>query len=203
MTTLVALRHGRTAWNHEGRMQGWAPVPLDERGREQADAAGAWLADEYRFDAVYTSDLFRTRETTERVLAHLPNETATERAAFRERDVGMYQGLTYEEMFERFPEFGLGEAGAAAAERTPESGESLTAVSERVVDGFEQLCATHPDGTLLLVTHGGPIYMLVGHARGLSVTDAVLAGSQDNCGATVIDDDGGTTVRAENRTGWR
>ena len=89
MTTIVALRHGRTAWNHEGRMQGWAPVPLDERGREQATAAGAWLADEYAFDAVYASDLQRTRETAERVLEQLPNEDVHHekigRASCRER----------------------------------------------------------------------------------------------------------------------
>ena len=61
---IVVLRHGETAWNDEGRMQGWAPVPLNETGREQATAAGRHLADEYEFDAVYASDLERTRETT-------------------------------------------------------------------------------------------------------------------------------------------
>ena len=204
MTTIVALRHGRTAWNHEGRMQGWAPVPLDERGREQATAAGAWLADEYAFDAVYASDLQRTRETAELVLDGLPNERISYEAAWRERDIGVYQGLPYEDVYERFPAFALGETGARAAERTPDSGESLADVSDRTTARFEELCDSHAaDDTLLVVTHGGPIYMLTGYAKGLDVTTAVLEHSQDNCGATVFDHDGSTEVVAENLTGWR
>lgn len=201
MTTIVALRHGRTAWNREGRMQGWAPVPLDDRGREQADAAGAWLADEFAFDAVYSSDLRRCRETTDRVLAHLPHE-ATYESAWRERDVGVYQGLPYETMTEEFSEFALGKAGAEAADRRPESGESLLEVSERVTDRFARLCREHPDATLLVITHGGPIAMLVGHAEDRTVADAVLDSSQDNCGATVLTHGGEATIVAKNRTGW-
>ena len=204
MTTIVALRHGRTAWNHEGRMQGWAPVPLDERGREQATAAGAWLADEYAFDAVYASDLQRTRETAERVLEQLPNEDVHYEGAWRERDVGVYQGLTYEDVSERFPAFALGEAAADAADRRPDSGESLADMYDRTTARFEELCETHaPDDTLLVVTHGGPIYMLTGHVKGLAIREAVLEHSQDNCGATVFDHDGSTEVVAENLTGWR
>jgi probable phosphoglycerate mutase len=205
MTTVVTLRHGETAWNREGRMQGWAPVPLNDRGREQATAAGEWLADEYAFDAVYSSDLERTRETTERVLAAFDDPpTPSYERAWRERDVGVYQGLTYGAMEERYPTFALGETAAESAEAVPDGGESLAAVSERVTARFRELCASYGDDeTLLVVSHGGPIYMLTGYAKGIPIRDAVLDHSQDNCGATVFAHDGGETqVVAENATAW-
>ncbi len=205
MTTIVAVRHGETAWNREGRMQGWAPVTLNDRGREQADAAGAWLASEFAFDAVYSSDLQRTRETTERFLDHLPftSEEVRYEPAWRERDIGVYQGLPYEEVFDRFPEFALGEAAAAAAERTPDSGESLVDVSERATARFEEVTADHATAdTVLVVAHGGPIYLLTGYIKGLPVHEALTEHSQDNCGATVFHCAGDHEVVAENLTGW-
>ncbi|WP_255151655.1 histidine phosphatase family protein [Halorarius halobius] len=189
MTTIVVARHGETPWNREGRMQGWAPVPLNDTGREQADALGAWLADRYAFDAVHASDLLRTKETTERVadhLAHEPSDASYERA-WRERDIGVYQGLTYQDVFERYPEFGLGEAAAAAADRVPDSGESLVDVHDRVTDRFDQLLAE--GGTRLVVTHGGPVYMLLSHVTGGDIETAVLDNHIDNCGVTVFEGD--------------
>jgi probable phosphoglycerate mutase len=205
VTTIVAVRHGETAWNREGRMQGWAPVPLTDRGREQAAAAGAWLAAEFDVDVVYSSDLQRTRETTERFLDHLPfaGDDVRYEAAWRERDIGVYQGLPYDDVFDRFPEFALGEAAAAAAERTPDSGESLVDVHERATARFDELVATHDaDDTVLVVAHGGPIYLLTGHVKGMAVHRALTEHSQDNCGATVFDCAGDPEVVAENLTGW-
>jgi broad specificity phosphatase PhoE len=59
-TTLVLVRHGETAWNAEGRVQGQTDVPLNEVGRAQAAALVPVLAAE-RFAAIYSSDLQRLR----------------------------------------------------------------------------------------------------------------------------------------------
>ena len=205
MTTIVVVRHGETPWNREGRMQGWAPVPLNDTGREQADAAGAWLAERYDVDAVHTSDLQRTTETTERLLAQLDADPPVSRdPAWRERDIGVYQGLTYQDVFDRFPEFGLGEAAVRAADRVPDSGESLVDVYERVTDRFETLLAdAAPEETRLVVTHGGPVYMLLGHVEDLDIETAVLDHSIDNCGVTVFEhSDGETRVVEKNGRSW-
>jgi probable phosphoglycerate mutase len=206
MTTIVVVRHGETPWNREGRMQGWAPVPLNDTGREQADAAGAWLADHYDVDAVHASDLLRTKETTERLVSHLhhaPGDTSYERA-WRERDIGVYQGLTYDDVFDRFPEFGLGEAAVDAADRVPDSGESLVDVYERVTSRFESILAdADSDETRLVVTHGGPVYMLLGHVEDLDIKTAVLDHSIDNCGVTVFEHaDGETRAVEKNGRSW-
>lgn len=220
MTTIVVVRHGETAWNYEERMQGWAPVPLNETGREQADAVGSWLADRYDVDAVHASDLLRTEETAERILSHLSTGQGADRGssagagpaspdvsferAWRERDVGVYQGLTYTDVFERFPEFGLGEAAVDAAARMPDSGESLEEVYERVTERFDAVLAeAAADETRLVVTHGGPIYMLYRHVKDVDIREAVLEHRMDNCGVTVFEHEAGETrVVRENFCGW-
>jgi probable phosphoglycerate mutase len=214
MTTAVVVRHGETDWNNEGRMQGWAPVPLNELGREQAVAAGDWLADRYAFDRAVCSDLLRTRETATRVCEPLALDDDRVRFSsdWRERDLGVYQGLTYADMYERFPEFGLGEAAVQAAAETPEGGESLLDLRDRTLDGWTDLLArAGAEETVLVVTHGGPIHFLLGHVKGLDVRDAFMEHSMANCGVTVLEHppDAAATATAEpvavvreNATAW-
>jgi probable phosphoglycerate mutase len=188
MTTVILMRHGETAWNHEGRLQGWAPVPLNERGREQAEAAAAHLADSgYDIDRVVSSDLERTRETTEVVRSVIDVPVQFD-DAWRERDLGVYQGLLLTTVTEQFPAFDLGEDAANSADRVPDSGESLVQVADRVVSGWQDLLtASDPDGTVLVVTHGGPIRFLLGHIEGRDVAEAVLAYAPENCAITEIE----------------
>ena len=196
MTRIVAVRHGETDWNREGRMQGWAPVPLNETGREQAAATGRWLAERYEFDRVLASDLRRTRETTD-VLSESIDAAPTFESAWRERGLGVYQGLTLDDVESGYPEFGLGEAAYRATEATPEGGESLRDVHERVVGRFEDLRGD--DGTTLLVTHGGPLCILLGHAKGQDLTTALSTHHLGNCAVAEFRANGaGTTVVREN-----
>ena len=83
-TRLCLVRHGETAWNAEGRVQGQLDVPLSEVGRAQARAVAAALALE-RFDAIYSSDLVRVRETAAPAAERLGMPVALE-AALPERD---------------------------------------------------------------------------------------------------------------------
>lgn len=197
MGRIIAVRHGETDWNREGRMQGWAPVPLNGTGREQAAATGEWLVDEYEFDRVRSSDLLRARETTELLCESIDAEPVFE-STWRERGMGVYQGLTLSDVESRFPEFGLGEAAYRATEAVPEGGESLRDVEERAIEGFESLAA---DGTTLLVTHGGPLCMLLGHAKGQPLSTALSEHHLDNCGVTEFGvGDGAVTVVREDAT---
>ncbi len=205
MVRVVAVRHGESTWNRDGRLQGWAPTRLTDRGREQAAACGVHLADAYDVDRIHASDLPRVEETVAAIADHVDAPVAYE-VAWRERDLGMYQGLPYDEVFERFPEFALGEDAAAAAAATPESGESLREMADRVVGRFEELlAAAGADETRLVVAHGGPIRSLLVHVDGLGVREAMLDRPQDNCGVTefLADGDGEVRVVRENETAWR
>ena len=211
MTRVLVVRHGETDWNLHGRMQGWAPVPLNRTGREQADAVGRYLAREYDVDRVVASDLHRARETTEHVTAHVDAPVTYDRA-WRERHLGVYQGLEYEDVVERFPAFALGETGIDAADRTPESGESLLDVRERVVGAWESLVddTAEPDAaaddeweTVLVVAHGGPIHLLLGHLKGMDARASLREHSQSNCAVNEVRV-GGTDAEVvrENDTEW-
>ncbi len=201
MTTVLLVRHGETTWNRDRRIQGWAPTSLTERGREQARTVGRHVAAEYDVDAMRASDLTRTRETARLVAREVGVDPAFERA-WRERSFGVYQGLRYEALFEGFPEFAVGEAGHRAVEATPEGGESLLDVRDRVLAGWERLLDDAGQGeTVLVVSHGGPLAVLLGHLKGLDLVTAIADGAQDNCAVNevrVAAD--GPTVAVENDT---
>ncbi|PSP80479.1 histidine phosphatase family protein [Halobacteriales archaeon QS_1_68_20] len=188
MTTVLLVRHGETPWNREKRIQGWAPVSLSERGREQAAAVAAHLATEYDVDRVVASDLRRTKETA-RVVARETGATTTFDGGWRERSFGVYQGLSYEDLFDGHPEFALGQVGYVAAEVEPESGESLLGARERVLDAFDRLLG-ETEGTAAVVTHGGPIRIVLGHLRDLDVVEAVHGLDVENCSITEFRADG-------------
>ncbi|WP_254542996.1 histidine phosphatase family protein [Halomarina pelagica] len=201
MATVILMRHGETTWNRDRRMQGWAPVPLTERGVEQARAAGRYLGERYSIDRVVSSDLLRTRQTTARVREALGDVPVTFAREWRERSVGVYQGLSYDDMRERFPEFGLGEEAAHAADRTPDGGESLETVRERVLEGWRAVL--EHDGTTLVVTHGGPIRLALGHLKGHTIPDALLSHRVDNCCLNEFVVASDPEIRVENGTPWR
>ena len=201
MTRVVAVRHGETDWNRNGRMQGWAPVELNETGRQQAAALGEWLTAEYDVDRVSASDLRRTRETTDLVCEALADPPVEYVPDWRERDLGMYQGLTYADVEARFPEFGLGEAAYEAALEVPESGESLRDLADRVTAKFDRIAGD--DGTVLVVTHGGPLHVLLGYAKGMALPEALGSHHQANCAVNEFRADGdGLRVVRENERPW-
>lgn len=195
----LLVRHGETAWNRERRVQGWAPSGLTERGEEQARAAGRAIGDGYSVDRLVASDLRRTAETARllRRAGGIDAEIEFDRD-WRERDFGRLQGLTYEELFEGFPEFALGEVGIAAARAVPEGGESLLEMRERVLEAWERV-SERVDGTTVVVTHGGPIYVLLGHLKGLDLVSAVLETDCRNGAITELCPEGdGVEIRREN-----
>lgn len=197
MARILLVRHGETAWNRERRIQGWAPVGLTDRGREQARAVAAHLAGSHEVNRIVASDLRRTKETA-RVVARETDTVPTFDRGWRERGFGVYQGLSYEALFDGHPEFALGHVGYAAAEVEPEAGESLLGARDRVLDAFDRLVADLTDReTVAVVTHGGPIRMVLGHLRGLDVIEAVRGLDVDNCSITELDADGTVEVVEE------
>ncbi|GGL52287.1 histidine phosphatase family protein [Halocalculus aciditolerans] len=202
MTTVVVTRHGETAWTREERIQGWAPVAMTEAGREQVRALGVELGRRYDVDRVLSSDLRRTAETTE-LLRDDVDAPVTWDEAWRERDFGVFQGLLASAWFERFPAYDLWENGIDAARETPESGESLVDLRERIVAAWEGLlddCG--PDETVLVVAHGGPIRLVLGHVKGLDVA-ASMEQTQAMCAINEFDYDAETEethIVCENET---
>jgi probable phosphoglycerate mutase len=152
-TRILAIRHGETAWNVETRIQGQLDVPLNEMGRRQADRLAQAVSHE-GLSTVYSSDLGRARETAEAVLRGAGLREAVLDTGLRERAFGVFEGLTYREIEQRWPE-----ESARWRVRDPEfgaqGGETLLAFYARCVDTATRLAAAHPGETIALVAHGG------------------------------------------------
>jgi broad specificity phosphatase PhoE len=187
VTELLLVRHGETDWNRERRFQGHADQPLNATGREQAEALAAELADE-GIELIYTSDLSRARETAEIIAARLGAEVVPMRE-LREIDVGDWQGLSWPEIEERFPD------GAQKWHETGQgwaNGETYDELGVRVVAALRKIAAAHPDRRVLVVGHGGTFRATRAFIEGVSVPESRRRGSPiGNCEVfRVVTEDG-------------
>lgn len=152
VTSLLAVRHGETAWNRETRIQGQLDIPLSPLGAAQASRLAQAL-DGQGVDVIYASDLARARQTAEAVAQQLGLEVQLE-PRLRERGFGLFEGLTWAEIETRWP---------AESERwrrrdpqfAAQGGESLQDFYARAVAAVEVLASRHPGQTVLIVAHGG------------------------------------------------
>lgn len=163
-TRVLAVRHGETVWNVQGRMQGHLDSALDASGRAQADALGRRLARE-TMHAVYSSDLGRALETAARIVAHTGHDVNRD-ARLRERGLGVFQGLTGEEAAARHPEH-WHRFRTRDADHDLDGGETLVEFSRRVIGGVSELVARHRGECILIVTHGGALDVLHRHTTGM------------------------------------
>jgi probable phosphoglycerate mutase len=160
---------------------------LNERGREQARTTGRQLTSDYDFDRLVSSDLRRTRETTALVRECGTYPEPTFDSGWRERDFGVFQGFTDPELFGTFPEYDTG-TGRDSVETTPPDGESFLDARERVFDAWGRLLDdAGDDETILVITHGGPIYIMLGHVKGMDLPNAIETHSQHNCGLVELE----------------
>lgn len=162
-TTLLLLRHGETPLSIEKRFAGVGDIPLTERGAAQAEAAAAHLARWGGVQAVVSSPLKRTRATADAVARALGVEV-TEDRGFAETDFGEWEGLTFAEVRERAPH--LLKAWLGDPEVAPPGGESFASVATRVAEARTRLLRTHPEQTVVVVSHVTPIKTLVRQALG-------------------------------------
>ncbi|MEO7852131.1 MAG: histidine phosphatase family protein [Rubrivivax sp.] len=164
VTRLLVIRHGQTAWNADGRIQGHQDIALDALGLRQAEALASALHDE-PLHAIYSSDLLRARATAQPLqrITGLPLLTET---GLRERAFGRFEGLSFVEIEQRWPD-----AAARWRRRDPDfepgGGESLRVFRQRTLGCVTRLARTHAGGCIALVTHGGVLDMLYREANGL------------------------------------
>lgn len=166
-TTFVLVRHGETAWNAVGRIQGHTDIALNSLGVAQAEAVGKRLARE-RFDAVYSSDLLRAYHTARPAVPD-SDQTIIKDRRLRERHLGVLQGLTGEEAMADQPA-----AWKAFKSRDPDlelaDGERLGEFSRRIVGFVEDILEKHAGGRVLVVTHGGVLDAAYRQAVGMPLS---------------------------------
>ena len=151
-TRVLAIRHGETAWNVDTRIQGQLDVPLNDIGRWQAHRLALAVSDE-GIDAVYASDLLRAMQTAQAVAAGTGREIVTD-PGLRERGFGVFEGLTYAEIQQRFPEMSERWRKRDPTFGAP-GGETLRDFFDRSVATVTRLALAHPGQTIAVVSHGG------------------------------------------------
>ena len=151
---LYLIRHGQTAWNREGRAQGHTDVDLDDTGREQARRLGRAFT-KGQVGRVLSSDLLRSAETARPVAAACGAELDI-LPELRERHMGGWEGLLYEDLWERARVL-AGDAPAYTV-RPPE-GESFADVWDRLDPVAARIRSACED--LAVVTHGGAAALLM------------------------------------------
>jgi probable phosphoglycerate mutase len=200
-THVLLIRHGQSQGNAEGRFGGHTDTPLSARGRAEARRTAHALAAE-SFSAIVCSDLARAIETASplALITKLQLHTAE---AFRERSVGVMEGLTFEEAAEQHPE-----QYAALLRRDFEhvllGGESYRQTLDRGSKKLDELVEQYKGGRIAIFTHTGTICILALHIMG--ALDApelkpVWIASR-NCGISRFElrDDGFVRVLAINDT---
>jgi alpha-ribazole phosphatase len=147
-------RHGETIWNRERKYQGQSDVPLTDEGRIQARSLSERLKDE-KIDVIYASDLGRTIETAEIIAEHHGQKVVPD-PLMRELSFGIWEGMTYDEIMQKWPQEYKGWQADPYNEKPPE-GETLSELCERVSKFLMKAAQDHPEGRILAVSHAGPI----------------------------------------------
>jgi len=166
---LILVRHGETESNRLGLALGRADVPLNERGRWQAERLALALASE-PLVAVYSSPLARALETAQ-AIAEVHSLDVQVEAGLIEMDIGQAEGLTFSEMRERFP--GLLEvwAGPEGPFQPLPGGERLVDVQQRAWDAVGRIAARHPGEVACAVTHNFVILTVLATVMKIGLAD--------------------------------
>lgn len=166
MTTRVYLmRHGEVANGSEKRYNGHIDVDITPLGEEQMYRLAERL-DGKPVSAVYSSDLIRSVKGAA-IIAQKLGLAHTPLRSLRERSVGAWEGLTAEEIRERYP----AEYAAWRADllnyRPPGGGECLLDVRDRVLPEYRNLVAAHPGQEIAMLLHGGVNRVILAEVMGL------------------------------------
>jgi len=166
VTRVFLVRHGETKWNTSRRFQGHRDVPLSPVGERQAERLALRLAGE-SLAAVYTSDLARAVMTA-RAIAKPHGLCVVQLKELREIDVGDWEGMSLDELHNA-RRTDVAKWLEDTVNNPIPGGESYANLRDRVVPKVMELVHAHPDASICVVSHAGPVKMILCHALGMTV----------------------------------
>lgn len=170
--TLYLVRHGTTAWNQELRYQGLTDNPLDEIGEKQGALLSGYF-ENIKIDLGVTSPLQRAARTLQFCLSSQEREVPVlVDSCVAELDLGSADGLTREEVRDRYPEFyrayiQCDDRGHAVSP----NGESMVHCYNRIVSGIQAIVREHPGETIVIASHGSVLQCFLNYAKGVPVEE--------------------------------
>ncbi len=182
-TKIIFVRHGLTPWNYIHRYQGHTDVALSDDGINQA------LALKKRFmknqlEAIYSSDLIRAVKTAEIINeAHqLPLQIIPE---LREMNFGVWEGLIFTEIAEKYPELSQKWLHDPHLVQLPK-GECIAMVQARGMQAIKQIIPHHPNGQVIIVSHGILIASVICGLLGRPLTSNLIEYKQENTAVSIL-----------------
>ena len=180
-TRLFLIRHGQSAGNAQGRFGGHSATPLSELGFEQARVTAEALAKE-NINAIYSSDLLRAVQTSE-PLSKLTGIPVITKPEFRERNVGVLEGLTFDESKQEYPDdyYALVNRNV---HHVITKGESYSDLLNRIKGELRSIIRKHRGERIAIFTHTGALCFMTLHLigaihRGTKQTPWIVT---SNCG---------------------
>ena len=165
-TEIFLIRHGETEWNSQQRMQGHSNSDLSTTGKIQIQALGQWMKN-VTFNSIYSSDTIRAKLTAEAITEFSGHKIKFDQR-LREKNLGVFEGLTTDEAREKHPEiFCLFKT--AGSKYIIDKGESTQQLQDRALNILNEILVKHAEERVLLVTHGGFVRVLLKHILGLSL----------------------------------
>lgn len=155
---IIAIRHGETAWNALGRIQGHTDIGLNDNGHAQAQQVAQALSGE-ALDAIYSSDLQRAWQTAQAIAAVTAAPLHAE-PGLRERCFGSFEGSSFAQIAQQQPQAAQLWRKRDVQFAPPDGGESLLQLQERIAAAVQRVAAAHIGGHIALVAHGGVLDML-------------------------------------------
>lgn len=179
MTQLILIRHGLSVTNQAKRYTGQWNVELAPEGLEQAERTAAYVAANYKVDAIYSSDLLRTCQTVQPLANRLglPIQTCRD---LREIDVGLWQGMLFEDIKKVYPEDYARNIANPACFHFP-GGEDYTALTRRAGDAVLRIAAANEGKTVVIASHGGTMRALLNRWSGHGVERLFEIAPVPNC----------------------
>lgn len=180
---IFLIRHAETDWNRARRVQGVSDIPLNERGRAQADALAKRLAAE-PLEAIYASPLTRAQETAEAAtrLHGLQIQTVPDLSEFHQ---GELEGRYLSDLIKEYPDLMAAFAKDPADVRIP-GGETLSEVQARAWRAFTEILDRHDRGTLVVVSHNMTILTLLCRFLGMPISHFRRL-SQSSTGVNILE----------------
>ena len=188
MTRIILTRHGQTLWNVEGRVQGGLDSPLTCKGILQASSLADRIRDE-GIQYIYSSDSLRAMGTAEEIRCKLGLTNIFTNPALREFSFGDWEGRSWQEVREAYPEiFKIWDSEPHLV--TTPGGENMKMVLERSWAFMENIIKVHSGVTVCLVTHGITLKLLVTKALGFEIHEWAKTPWQHNTALNIFEIDG-------------
>ena len=155
MTTLILIRHGESEANRQGIFAGHIDPDLQNKGLEQAKLTGKYIADNYKVDKIYTSDLKRAYKTA-MCLAEILNMEVIQNKNLREINAGKWEGMKFNDLRVIYPdEYSMwvnhiGYSGCTG-------GETVRQLGDRIMSELTKIAEENNGKTVAIATHATPI----------------------------------------------